>query len=94
LPPPMAAASPEPRLVAADDRQEAPKRVSTPGARAQAETILNDAIHFATWTDHDRALIQEQLVQLDPDDWASVAASISVAINSGKLRVETEGMPF
>jgi hypothetical protein len=38
--------------------------------------------------------MQEQLVQLGPDDWFGVTAALSVAINSGKLRVETEGMPF
>ncbi|HMJ54188.1 MAG TPA: hypothetical protein VK540_19035 [Polyangiaceae bacterium] len=93
-PAPIATASAAPPPAASEDRQEAPKQVSNPEARARAQAIVNDAIHFATWTDHDRELLREQYAQLGSDDWLEMTRALSVAINSGKLRVDTQGLPF
>ena len=56
--------------------------------------MINDAVHFARWTEHDRTLLQEQLGQLGADDWLAVTTTLAAAINTGKISVQTQGMPF
>jgi hypothetical protein len=89
------AASPPPAAKPSErDDAELAATPSNPEARSRAEAIVNDAMHFARWTEHDRTILREQLAELHGDDWLAVTTPLAAAINNGKLVVETSGMPF
>jgi hypothetical protein len=87
-------ASNKARLEQEEESEGPPPNPSNPEARARAEAVVNDAIHFARWTDHDRTLLREQLSQLHGDEWLAVTTPLAAAINSDKVVVETRGIPF
>jgi hypothetical protein len=69
----------------------APEQVA---AAAEADRLLAAGFALGRWTDHDAEALRPQLAAMSPGDRIAALQRFAVAVDTGRLRVETTAAPF
>ncbi len=83
--------SPPREAVAPSSQPRSPEQEA---AGAALERDLAGALSAGQWTDADRDALRANLVRATSEDQFETLRRFSVAVNEGRLRIETRGLPF
>jgi hypothetical protein len=83
-------AAAEPRSTQAS----APVMTTSPQQQQEAIQVANDLVTGGQWGDSERISFHQQLAQLDPAQAEQAMQRLVQAIDSGSLKVSTEGPPL
>ena len=72
----------------------APDSAESMLARKEADAILERAVSADTWTEDDKAALRPLRGRMAASDRQEIALALTRAINEGRLRVQTRGVPF